>query len=474
MSVVKRIYQNTLYLSIAEVISRVLQFAVMLWAARYLVPQEFGAFNFALALAFVAMIVADMGLSQLLVRTVARDRQALKKYLINALYLKAWLCVLMFFLLWGILLGLGYRDQTLDLALLMLIFAILGTFTEFIYSIFRSFERMEFDSMLKITRMALLALLSFIVLVRGYGVLAFSWMFVVVEFIVVLLGFLIVSKNFRVHLTITNLDSVYRIKMLKDAIPFGLAALFGNSYFYLAIFILSVMKGELEVAYYSSAYNIALALLFIPTVFTNALYPVLSRSYTHAKQQMTTLYEKGVKYLLIISLPIGLVLLVYAEHIMHLLYGQRYDMAIIVLRMFAFFVLLKFINFMLGMTLSSTDRQWERMKAQGMVAGLNVLICMGLIWGYGYKGAAWGVLITEVVLLAVYYNYARQAAGQIKGEVIARPLFAGMIMLVCLIFISIHWIMSIFIAGAVYVIALVAVGAFDKEDQKIWEATLKK
>ena len=56
MSTVRRIYSNLLYLSGAEFISKVLQFVLMIYAARLLDPANFGKFSFALALSSIGII----------------------------------------------------------------------------------------------------------------------------------------------------------------------------------------------------------------------------------------------------------------------------------------------------------------------------------------------------------------------------------------------------------------------------------
>ena len=55
MGTARRIYKNTLYLGVAEVVSRVLQFVVMLYAARLISQEHFGKFSFALSLSFYAL-----------------------------------------------------------------------------------------------------------------------------------------------------------------------------------------------------------------------------------------------------------------------------------------------------------------------------------------------------------------------------------------------------------------------------------
>ena len=55
MNAVKRISKNIAALSVAEVISKGLQFVVMVFAARILGKEDFGKFSFALAFAFIAI-----------------------------------------------------------------------------------------------------------------------------------------------------------------------------------------------------------------------------------------------------------------------------------------------------------------------------------------------------------------------------------------------------------------------------------
>ena len=71
MSTVRRIYSNLLYLSGAEFISKVLQFVLMIYAARLLDPANFGKFSFALALSSIGIIAADAGINMLIIREIA-------------------------------------------------------------------------------------------------------------------------------------------------------------------------------------------------------------------------------------------------------------------------------------------------------------------------------------------------------------------------------------------------------------------
>ena len=342
MGIARRIYKNTTYLGIAEIVSRVLQFVVMLYAARLLSQQNFGKFSFALSLSFMAVILADLGINTLLIREISRNKSLVSKYFINAFSIKIVLSIITFFIIVAVLNALNYPEITRQIVYIIWLFTILSTFTELFYSIFRAFEQMFYDAFLKILRMSILAVTGIYVLFKGYGVIIFSYTFVFTEIIVITLASLIALKKF-IKLDI-RIDSVFIKSTLKKALPFGLAFIFGSIYFFIGSIMLSKMKGDVEVAIFSAAYNIALALIFIPTVYINAIYPVLSRYYKEGKSGLRLLYERSFKYLYIIGLPISLGIFMLSDEIIGFLYGARYSISSIALRIISLYLFLKFIN----------------------------------------------------------------------------------------------------------------------------------
>ncbi|HLD86611.1 MAG TPA: flippase [Candidatus Nanoarchaeia archaeon] len=476
METARRISRNAAYLGAAEIISRALQFAVMLAAARFLSQGDFGKFNFALSLAFIAMILADLGINQLLVRTVARNKKALEKYVFNGMIIKVFLALISGLLVYTALGVFGYAQETRTVVYIIWLFAILGTFTELLYSIFRAFERMEFDSALKIARMVLLTSISIVILLKGMGVVAFSIAFVAVEAVVVASGFAIASTLFmKKQLSVSLIDASYMKRMLCDALPFGLAIVFGSIYFYISGVMLSVMEGDVAVALFSSAYNIVLALLFIPTVYTNAIYPVLCRYYASSKENLELLYDRSFKYLLIAGLPISVGLYALSDDIIALLYGESYAGASLVLKIISGYIFLKFLNFHLGITLYATNRQKQRMWGQGITALVNILLNLFLIPRYGIAGAAISTLITEIVLFGLYYAFMREVVSLrlSRGEIL-KPLIAALSLFAAISYIQVPLIPLIIAGAMVYGAVIIILKTFDSTDWRIVKGIMGK
>lgn len=472
MGTARRIYKNTAYLGIAEIVSKLLQFVIMLYAARLLSKEHFGKFSFAISLSFIAIVLADLGINTLIIREISRNKNLAGKYFANAFFTKIALSLITYFIIVAVVNILNYPQDTRHIVYVIWLFTILSTFTELSYSIFRAFEMMIYDALLKILRMIILAIASLYVLFKGYGVFIFSYVFVIVEIIVVVVALMIVLNRF-VKLKI-DIDFSFIKSLIKRSIPFGLAFVFGMIYFFIGSVMLSKVKGDVEVAIYSVAYNIALAILFIPTVYTNAIYPVLSRYYKEEKPELKLLYEKSFKYLYIIGLPISVGIYVLAGRIMHFFYGETYSLSIIALQIISFYLFIKFINFLLGTVLSSIDLQGKRMLGQGATALANILLNLLLIPKFGYVGAAWSTFLTEIFLFIIYYWYvSKNWYFYSFGSILIKPIIAAATMFLLIKYAGLGLSATILLSILVYFAVLLILKTLDKDDYKIMKTIFK-
>lgn len=473
MSTVKRIYKNMFFLSTAEIISKILQFVLMVYAARFLDKSSFGKFSFALSLSFIAIIMADLGIHTLLIREVARNKNYANKYFINAFAAKLMLAFITYIFIVIFINVVNYPKDTRHIVYIILIFAILSSFTDLYYSIFRAFEKMFYDSLIKVLRMVILTSVGLYILFRYHDALIFSFTFILTEVLMLILAYFIASKKFIKIRWL--LDKRFIINIVKKSFPFGLAFIFGAIYFYIGTVMLSKMRGDIEVAVYSVAYNLVLAILFIPTVYTNAIYPVMSRYFKTSKENLILIYKKSFKYLYIIGLPISIGSYVLADRIIAFFYGKEYISSIIVLKVISLYIFIKFLNFLYGYVLSSINQQNKRMFSQGSTAIFNIVANLILIPKMGYVGAAIGSLITEVFLFVLYYWYVSKLFYTYNFlNILAKPLIASTVMLIFIKSTNFGLILTLLISATVYLITIFLLRTFDKDDYKIINKIFKR
>src|SRR3989338_10908944 len=446
MSVARNISRNMAALSFAEIVSKGLQFLIMVYAARLLDKDSFGIFSFALAFSFIAVIFADLGINTYIIREIARDKAKAARYYGTAFVVKIVLSVLTFLLIFAVLWILGYPAKSRAVAYLVWLFAILSSFTDLSYSIFRSFEKMGYDSFIKILRLVILVALTFYVLFKGYGVIFFSLSFVITEIIIFIASLALVFSKFTKP--VFDFDATSAINLLKSSMPFGLAIVFGGIYFYIGSVMISKMRGNLEVASYGAAYNLVIALLFIPAIYTTAIYPVMSRYFGRDNETLKFIFRKSWKYLYIIGLPASFGIFLLADRIILALYGPDYGSSILALKIVAWFVFLKFINYLLGMTLYSIDVQRGRMRAQGWTAMFNVALNLVLIYYYVFVGAAISTLFTEIFLFIMYYHCISKYFYHYNflPELI-KPLIASIIMSALIFYANLNLVLEVVLSG---------------------------
>ena len=114
----------------------------------------------------------------------------------------------------------------------------------------------------------------------------------------------------------------------------------------------------------------------------------MSKLYKNSNDLLKLSYEKSIKYLLLISLPISVGVLIYASDIINLIYGKGYISATIIIQVLIFTIPFLFINGSSGLLLNSSHREVSNTKIYGTAVLVNVILNLFLIPHYNELGAA--------------------------------------------------------------------------------------
>ncbi len=471
MKTARRITTNFLSLSIAELVSKLIQLVIFVYIARIFGKSEFGEFGFALAFSTIAVVLVDFGINTLLIREISKDKKNVNKYISNTLIIKLILSVIAFILSYLFLYFFDKNGSIITITFLMLLFIVLQSFTDLFYSVFRAFERMYYDALIKIVRMLLLLLLIFIFISRGASLTIVTSMFPITEVIVLLLSYIIYRINFA-KLSL-KLDLEFEKELIKKSSFFALSILFGSVLLYIDTIILENMRGSTEVGIYAAAYNLLLGITFIPLMFSNAIFPVFSRYFMKDKSLLKFAYKKSFQYMLMLGLPITAGIFMYARNIVLLIYGLEYAESIVAIKILCLFVFLRFINITSGTLLSSIDRQGARVFGQGVVAFINIVLNLILIPKYGFIGAGIATITSESFFLVTYsYFIIREnlSFGFVSTSI--KPVVASIIMVGLINFIPDLLLGSI--VGAIsYFGILLLIKTFKKEDKELLTRIIK-
>ncbi len=146
MSDVRNVARSTTWLFISYVVSSFFNFFYNMYTARYLETNGYGELNFAIAFVGIFNVLADMGISALATREVARDKTMGLRYFDGAVKVKATLSTATFLLILIIAKVKGYPDSTLMVIGMIALGNLINSFSMLYCAVFQAFEKMEFQS----------------------------------------------------------------------------------------------------------------------------------------------------------------------------------------------------------------------------------------------------------------------------------------------------------------------------------------
>lgn len=201
--------------------------------------------------------------------------------------------------------------------------------------------------------------------------------------------------------------------LLRLAWPIGLAGMFVTAYYRIDGVLLFHYRGATASAYYSAAYRILDVLQILPITISSVLLPLLASAEREGTKQARVkhLFELVVALLLAVAMPVAACGAILAPGIVGLIYGPHYHSSVYLLQV----LLPAFIPIGLGYLLTSQLilhnllAPYVAITAVGAV--INVIANALAIPAYGSPAAAWATLGTEVVVMAGIAAVVRRRLG---------------------------------------------------------------
>lgn len=174
--------------------------------------------------------------------------------------------------------------------------------------------------------------------------------------------------------------------------------------------MLEYYHGESCVGYYSNAVKIVRMTYTVVIALVAVFYPRISMYYKQKNQvECNALLGKGTKIMLLLGLPCTVGLILTAEHVVPLLFGEAFMPTVSTLQILSVLVLIFSIAYFLGhIVLTATGM--ERMILRATIAGavINAVVNLLLIPGMRQDGAAIASVLSEAAVTAILLWYARK------------------------------------------------------------------
>ncbi|MBX3303316.1 MAG: flippase [Nitrospira sp.] len=295
---------------------------VGIYVARYLGPEQFGVYSYALAFVTLFSAIARLGLDGVLVRDLVNHPDFRDVYLGTAFWLKVMGAVFAILILTTIL-PMTSSDTTTKLYIYIIASGLVFQSCEVVDSYFQSKVLSKYVSIAKLIQLILSSVLK-LYFVFVHAELVWFVLVSLIDQLSLAICLLWVYSQQRVGIFLTRFDSSVAATMLRNCWPLILSQVSIAIYMRVDQVVIKELIGDQEVGVYAAAARISEAWNFIPVIVTNSLFPAI----LNAKiidpalygERLQRLYSAMVLMTIVVALPISL----FSDWIVQLLYGVAY------------------------------------------------------------------------------------------------------------------------------------------------------
>lgn len=402
----KSILKQTSWLFFAQVLTRGIGFFYIIYLARILGVSDFGLYTVALAYFSILSSVADFGFNRFLIREVAKDRSKARELLWNIAMLRLTLTAI-FFAIFSVILYSFDPDRIRVSLILLASLAILPQAVAFTFdAVFVGFQKLQFSALSLFISSLATALIGLYLVGKGFGSWGAVSALVAGQVIYASVLIIFLFKHQRL------VSSPVRLTVLKEivvgSLPYGLLTVLGLLYFRIDAVLLSYLKGSFETGIYGVAYKFLEAVTFIPSAFSMALFPVLSRAHDTSSLDIKRLYFKSFKVMLGISLMILLVYVLALPEIIKIVL-PNYLSSITAIKILSLSIPFMFIHVPAVSVLLSTDKYLKQVLSLSIFALIfNVVANLIFIPQFGFIAASWVTVASEILSFVIFFALTKK------------------------------------------------------------------
>ena len=475
MSQTKTIFKNMSWLFVSQIITSICGFIWTILMARYLGVERYGIFGFAVSLTGILCILFDFGIGFHSVRHIATDYDSAPKYLGNAIPLKGLFSIFGFIVILIVLIVMKCDELTITVTLLFAIEHIIKKFVELLNATFQAFEEGKFQGISNI----LLNISTFIfILITVYtdlGLYGIAISYIVANILALIYCYYVLTK----HLTKPNyeLDKEFCKMVTLAAIPFAATAILSSIYYSIDMVMISNIVGSYATGIYNATYKLIGVLTLFYGIYSAVIFPVMSKFFKKDDKLLLILYEKSIKYLILLVVPIAISTMIYSTDIIQLIYGSQYDAASSVLSILIWTVCLLFISGAGNTLLNASYKEVTVTKIYAIAAVFNIALNFILIPYLSYDGAAITTVLSEflIVIIQSYVIYKLGHRPNKKlyydlGKIIAGSIILG----IALYFMNLNMWIALPVGIIIYFTVIYLLKVFDNDDKYIIKEIIKK
>jgi O-antigen/teichoic acid export membrane protein len=364
---------------------------------RHLSTSSYGAYSTILSFLTIGMIVAEFGLSQVLVREIAQQKDRNSELFSGAILVAVPLVAIVSCGTILVAIVIGYSPAFY----ILLAFSTIAIFTNTLVllagAVLRAFERMGVLSLINSVVLSSSAVAGIFWLQHGAGLRELIVLFAITSTVNALSLMIYVLK--RLASFVSTRAFIAAKGLLIAALPIGIFLLCGVILRRFSVLVLSSACGMSQAGIYDAARTFTNALAMITQSVIGAVFPFMAILWKQSAMATVRSYEQMLRFFAIAGMAATVGVFLLANKIVLLLYGEAYLESATCLRILIWAFMLNAFSGPVGMLLIVTQDRLRHYIPYALVAtALSIMGNILLTPKHGYIAASWIAVFTALLL----------------------------------------------------------------------------
>ncbi len=477
----RSIAKNSAAPMVLNLFNKGIDFVFAAFYLRFLGPADSGSFATAIATAGIFEIVANYGLNILLIRDVSQDRGRAGRFLFNSSLLRVVTAIVAALPIVAYIFLTSQGPNPLSTAevtaiVLMMIGMVISGWALGVAGLFYVHEEAEVPAAMSTVTTILKVGLGVAALLAGFGFVGLAAVSIIVNLITLLLLLVPAARRFDLRGP-WALDRGMLGGMVRLGFPLMLIHLLQTIFISIDVLLLRqlLLNGEVVVGWYNSAWKWFNALQIIPSYFTLALFPVISRAIMENMDTARRMYRMSLKLMLLLALPISALTTFAAPLLIGLLGGSEFlPQGAVALQVIIWSIPFGWLNSVTNYVLIALGLERMQPRAFVLAVGFNIIFNWIFIPRYSFVAAGIITVMSEVVLMAIFAYYLRQRDMRMDWlRLVARPALLTALMIgVIWLGSQAHLLVGLGLGAAVYLAGLFGLRIIEPDERAAMAALM--
>lgn len=397
------ILKNAFYITLGGLALKAINFLFRIYVVRTLGDASFGQYSTVIAFVGLFQILAEFGVSQYVMREIARDRSKTQEFFWNLVALRLVLAGVGI----GVITLLAYLSgypQGIVLGVLFYTFTfVLAALEAPLETVLAANERYDYVMAMSMIGQLVFAVLGTLVLYFHGGFIVLIAVGLLAMVPQIAFGVWAVRRHRLLSFSVSVTPRAWPF-LIRVGLPFGFISLMLIIQQSIDTVMLSWWRPDYEVGWYNVAYGLVGSLMILFEGFKTAIVPSLSRAFVHDRTAVERWYARSVKMILFTSLPVAAGGMLLAEPIITFLYTEGFAPAALALKIIIWDVpFVMYAGFCGNMT-TIVNEEKAAARINFVNAAANVLLNLYFIPRYGMVGAALVTVATDLIASFQFYR----------------------------------------------------------------------